>query len=278
MTALVHSPTALADADLAEAVLGAVRFVVEKERLRGQIEATSTDAAALPTGFVTLLMTDIEGSTALLRRLGDRYGPLLNDVRGTIRVAVARASGREIDARADEFFAVFSARPPRWTRRWPSSALGNREWPDDLDVRVRVGIHSGRPTADRRRLYRAGRDTTARLCTAAHGGQILLSAATRAAVGNPAPAGSGSAAWGAIACPASRMPRCSCRRWGRAPEPLSTAARRRGSARRDRRASVAAIGQAWRETSGAAASTGLTFPPGGVPRSIMAARWASPAS
>jgi hypothetical protein len=107
MTALVHSPTALDDADLAEAVLGAVRFVVEKERLRGQIEATSTDAAALPTGFVTLVMTDIEGSTALLRRLGDRYGALLNDVRGAIRVAVLRASGREIDARADEFFAVF---------------------------------------------------------------------------------------------------------------------------------------------------------------------------
>src|SRR5882672_8617873 len=107
MTALVHSPTALDDADLAETVLGAVRFVVEKERLRGQVEATSTDAAALPTGFVTLLMTDIEGSTALLRRLGDRYGALLNDVRGILRAAVSRASGREIDARADEFFAVF---------------------------------------------------------------------------------------------------------------------------------------------------------------------------
>ena len=71
MTALVHNPTTLSNADLSEAVLAAVRFVVEQERARGQIQATSTDAAALPSGFVTLLMTDIEGSTALLRKLGD---------------------------------------------------------------------------------------------------------------------------------------------------------------------------------------------------------------
>ena len=69
MTALVHDPTVLDDPGVAETVLAAVRFVVEKELLHGQIQATSTDAAALPTGFVTLLMTDIEGSTRLLRRL-----------------------------------------------------------------------------------------------------------------------------------------------------------------------------------------------------------------
>src|SRR5438270_378887 len=107
MTALVHDPTILDDPALAETVLDAVRFVVEKDRLHGQIQATSTDAAALPTGFVTLLMTDIEASTVLLRKLGDGYGALLNAVRGILRAAVSRADGREIDARADEFFAVF---------------------------------------------------------------------------------------------------------------------------------------------------------------------------
>src|SRR5881296_4556435 len=71
MTALVHDRTILDDPDLAKTVLDAVRFVVEKDRLLGQVQATATDAAALPTGFVTLLMTDIEASTALLRRLGD---------------------------------------------------------------------------------------------------------------------------------------------------------------------------------------------------------------
>ena len=190
MTALVHSPSALDDAKLADAVLGAVRFVVEKERLRGQIDATSTDAAALPTGFVTLLMTDIEESTALLRRLGDRYGALLNDVRSTIRVAVSRASGREIDARADEFFAVFE-RPAAAVEAAVAiqRALGSHAWPDDLEVRVRVGIHSGRPTLTDAGYIGLAVHTTARLCTAAHGGQVILSAATRAAVGESASAG-----------------------------------------------------------------------------------------
>src|SRR5438445_10514388 len=85
MTAIVHDPTVLDDPGLAETVLAAVRFVVEKERAHGQIQAPSTDAAALPTGFVTLLMPDIEASTALLRRLCDRSADLLNDLRGLLR-------------------------------------------------------------------------------------------------------------------------------------------------------------------------------------------------
>jgi len=190
MTALLHGPTVLDDADLAETVLAAVRFVVEKERLHGQIKATSTDAAALPVGFVTLLMTDIEASTALLRKLGDGYGALLNDVRGMVRRAVLQASGREIDARADEFFAVFE-RPAVALEAAVAMqrALGSHAWPDRVDVRVRVGIHSGRPTLTDVGYIGLAVHTTARLCAAAHGGQIVLSAATRAAVGASAPAG-----------------------------------------------------------------------------------------
>jgi len=145
MTALVHDPTILDDPALAQTVLDAVRFVVEKDRLHGHIPATSTVAGALPSGFVTLLMTDIEASTALLRRLGDRYGTVLNDVRGILRAAVSRAGGREIDARADEFFAVFE--------RAVSATRVDRR---------RRGAHSGRrpqrpPDPDRRRLHRGGR-------------------------------------------------------------------------------------------------------------------------
>jgi class 3 adenylate cyclase len=187
MTALVHDPRLL-DADLTDTVLAAVRFVVEKERLHGQIQATSTEAAALPTGFVTLLMTDIEASTALLRTLGDGYGALLNDVRGMVRTAVLRASGREIDARADEFFAVFD-RPAAALEAAVAlqRALGAHAWPDDLDVRVRVGIHSGRPTLTDAGYIGLAVHTTARVCAAAHGGQIVVSAATRAAAGDAAP-------------------------------------------------------------------------------------------
>jgi class 3 adenylate cyclase len=190
MTAIVHDPTVLDDPGLSETVLAAVRFVVEKESLHGQIQATSTDAAALPTGFVTLLMTDIEASTALLRRLGDRYGDLLNDVRGILRAAVSRASGREIDARADEFFAVFErAQAAIEAAVGIERALGDRTWPDDLEVRVRVGIHSGRPTLTDVGYIGLAVHTTARVCSAAHGGQIVISGETRAAVGKSAPPG-----------------------------------------------------------------------------------------
>ena len=190
MTALVHDPTILADPDLAETVLDAVRFVVEKDRLHGQIQATSTAAAALPTGFVTLLMTDIEASTALLRRLGDRYGALLNDVRGILRTALLRAGGREIDARADEFFAVFEGAAAAIEAAVAiQRELGNRAWGDGLEVQVRVGIHSGRPTLTDAGYIGLAVHTTARLCSAAHGGQIVVSAATRAAVGASAPTG-----------------------------------------------------------------------------------------
>jgi class 3 adenylate cyclase len=190
MTALLHDPAVLNDPGLAETVLAAVRFVVEKERLYGQIQATLTDAAALPTGFVTLLMTDIEASTALLRRLGDRYGDLLNDVRGILRAAVLRASGREIDARADEFFAVFErAVAAIEAAAAIQRALGHRVWPGDLAVRVRVGIHTGRPTLTDVGYIGLAVHTTARVCSAAHGGQIIVSGETRTAIGKSAPVG-----------------------------------------------------------------------------------------
>jgi class 3 adenylate cyclase len=190
MTALVHDPTVLDDPGVAETVLAAVRFVVEKELLHGQIQATSTDAGALPTGFVTLLMTDIERSTGLLRRLGDRYGDLLNDVRSILRTAVLRAGGREIDARADEYFAVFEQAPAAVEAAVAvQRALGKRRWPDDLDVRVRAGIHSGRPTLTEVGYIGLAVHTTARVCSAAHGGQIVVSSRTRVAVRTTTPTG-----------------------------------------------------------------------------------------
>src|SRR5262249_8791760 len=105
MTALVHDPAVLSRPNLVKTVTGAVRRAVENERLRGQVEARAGELSTLPTGTVTFLLTDIEGSTALLRRLRDRYAALLADVRAVIRGVLHRAGGREVDARADEFFA-----------------------------------------------------------------------------------------------------------------------------------------------------------------------------
>ncbi|HKW94663.1 MAG TPA: adenylate/guanylate cyclase domain-containing protein, partial [Methylomirabilota bacterium] len=189
-TALVHDPAVLDDPDLAETVLDAVRFVVEKDRLRGQVPATATAAAALPTGFVTLLMSDIENSTGLLRKLGDRYATLLDELRGILRAAVVRVGGREIDARADELFAVFARAPAAVEAAVAiQREIVGRSWADKVDLRVRVGIHSGRPTLTDAGYIGLAVHATARICSAAHGGQILVSAATRTAIGTSAPAG-----------------------------------------------------------------------------------------
>ncbi len=155
--------------------------------ITGQLESErrhATDTAALPTGFVTLLMTDIESSTLLLRRLGDRYGELLNDVREILRSAISRAGGREIDSRADEFFAVFEAALDAVeTAAAIQRELASRSWPDGLEVRVRMGLHSGQPTITDTGYIGLPVHTAARVCSAAHGGQIVLSDATRSAVG-----------------------------------------------------------------------------------------------
>ena len=186
MTALVHDPAVLGDPRLAETVLAAVRFVIDKDRGYGHVEATATTAAALPAGFVTLLMSDIEGSTALLRRLGDRYRDLLNDVRDIQRAAVSRARGREIDFRADEFFAVFErAADAVKAAVTMQRAMRERDWPEGLDVRVRIGIHSGQPTLTDAGYIGLAVHAAARVCSAAHGGQILVSGVTRDAVERP---------------------------------------------------------------------------------------------
>jgi len=162
----------------------------ERKHAAAHIRATAIDAAALPTGFVTLLMSDIEASTGLLRKLGDRYGALLNDVREVQRAAIRRAGGSEIDARADEFFAVFErAAAAVETAVAVQRELGRRTWTDAAEVRVRIGIHSGQPTLTDVGYIGLAVHTTARVCAAAHGGQIVVSAATRAAIGTSPPTG-----------------------------------------------------------------------------------------
>jgi class 3 adenylate cyclase len=190
MTAIVHDAAALDDPGLAETVLAAVRFVVEKERLQGEVLARSTDAATLPTGFVTFLFTDIEESTSLLRRMGDPYGTLLNDVRGIIRHAVLRGGGREVDARADEFFAVFEQVAPAIDAALGiHRTLAAKTWGDGVECRVRAGIHSGSPTLTDAGYIGLSVHTAARVCQAAHGGQTVVSGRARDAVRDSMPAG-----------------------------------------------------------------------------------------
>ena len=190
MTALVHDRAVLDNPDLVKTVTAAARMAVENERLRGQVEAQASEARTLPTGHVTFLLTDIEGSTGLLQRLGDRYAALLAEVRAIIRSSVHRAGGREVDARADEFFAVFDRAPTALEAALAiERSLQGRAWPDRVEVKVRAGIHSGRPTLTDSGYVGLAVHTVARIGSAAYGGQILLSAAARDAVGRARPAG-----------------------------------------------------------------------------------------
>ena len=155
----------------------------EKHHAIRQFQATATLDKALPTGLVTFLMTDIEGSTALLRRLGDRYGVLLNDIRDTLRSSIVQRRGYEIDARADEFFAVFEhAMDAIEAGMAIQRTLIAKDWPEKLDVRVRMGIHSGQPTLTDTGYIGLCVHTVARVSAAAHGGQIVLSGETMTAI------------------------------------------------------------------------------------------------
>jgi predicted ATPase/class 3 adenylate cyclase len=134
----------------------------------------------LPTGTVTLLFTDIEGSTRLLQELGsDRYVWALEEHRRLLREAFARHGGVEVELQGDSFHYVFAnASDAVRAAAAGQRALVEHEWPDAA-IRVRMGIHTGAPVVSGN-LY-AGLDVhrAARLMSAGHGGQVLVSQATR---------------------------------------------------------------------------------------------------
>jgi predicted ATPase/class 3 adenylate cyclase len=129
---------------------------------------------ALPTGTVTLLFTDIEGSTRLLQELGARYVDALETHRRLIRAAAAACDGAEVDTQGDAFLIAFSR---------ASDAVGAATQAQralaETPVRVRMGIHTGEPTQTREGYVGVDLHRGARVMAAAHGGQVLLSGATR---------------------------------------------------------------------------------------------------
>lgn len=156
---------------------------LRNERLQAETRRRGVDVAGMPRGRVTFLMTDIEGSTALLRDLGERYARLLRDVRTLIRKSVRDHAGHEVDARADEFFAAFK-RPAHAleTALEIHRRLSAREWPERRQVCVRIGIHTGRTTLSESGYVGIAVHTVSRVCSAGHGGQTLLSAAAHDAL------------------------------------------------------------------------------------------------
>jgi class 3 adenylate cyclase len=180
----------LRDPDLARTVTAAVKLAIENQWMHSEIQARASEARTLPTGFVTFLFSDIEDSTGLVRHLGDRYERFLGEVRRLLRASIAAAGGREVEVRADEMFAVFeqAAAGVEAAVAIQRSVLG-RSWPDRLPVRIRIGLHAGRPTLTDTGYLGLAVHTAARICFASHGGQILLSRAVVDAVAGSAPAG-----------------------------------------------------------------------------------------
>jgi len=156
--------------------------------ITGQLR--SQGPRSLPAGAVTLLLTDVEGSTALLARLGDRYAGLLSDMRRQLRSATRRAGGREVDARADEYFAAFAHAPDAISAALAiQRSMAEHPWPDGVAVRVRIGIHSGRPTLTDSGYVGLAVHAVARISAFARGGQIILSGKVLRALGSELPTG-----------------------------------------------------------------------------------------
>jgi class 3 adenylate cyclase len=140
-----------------------------------------------PSGTVTLLFTDIEGSTQLVQQLGEGYGAFLNDHRRLLRAAVGAAGGYEVDCRADELFAAFQrANDGVAAAVAVQRNLDTRSWPEGARVRLRIGLHTGEPVVEGGDYLGLDVNRAARICSAGHGGQILLSESTRAVVGEDA--------------------------------------------------------------------------------------------
>ena len=148
-------------------------------------------AKHLPTGTVSFLFTDIQGSTELLHRLGDqRYGEVLLEHQRLLREAFAQEEGAEVDTQGDAFFVAF---PRAWNAVVAAvaaqQALASHPWPEDVAVRVRMGIHTGEPTLVGDHYVGLDVHRAARIAATGYGGQVLLSERTHAMAQARLPAG-----------------------------------------------------------------------------------------
>ena len=146
----------------------------------------------LPVGTVTLLFTDIEGSTHLLEQLGERYTGVLAEYRSLLRTTFHAHDGHEVDTQGDSFFVAFARATDAVSAAVEMQrTLFAHAWPNGLKMRVRIGLHTGEPTLTDTGYVGLAVNTAARVCFAAHGGQIVLSSAARKAVEASMPAGVG---------------------------------------------------------------------------------------
>jgi class 3 adenylate cyclase len=144
----------------------------------------------LPAGTITLLFTDGEGSTHLLQQLGDRYAELLTRCRNLLRTALHTYRGHVVDAQGDAIFAAFArASDAILAAVTAQRELASYSWPDAVAVRVRMGLHTSEPSHVAEVYVGLDLHYAARIMSAAHGGQVLLSHTTRDLVEHDLPEG-----------------------------------------------------------------------------------------
>ena len=154
------------------------------------VRAYDRGVPELPGGTVTFMFTDVEDSTQLLKRLGDGYRDVLTSHRRIIRDAFTARDGIEIDTQGDAFFFAFPrARDAVTAAVEAQRAHAAEAWPGEVDVRVRMGLHTGEPAIHEEGYVGLDVVRAARICTVGRGGQILLSETTRALVGSGLPEG-----------------------------------------------------------------------------------------
>ncbi len=179
LCALVHDPALSADPELLDGVAAALALALDRSRLESMVHAQAAEVSDLPTGTVTFLHADIEGSTELLERLGDRYAGVLAEERRLLRQICRAAGGHEVDSRADEFFAVFpSGSSPAGAALGIQRRLRTQAWPNGVSVKVRIGLHSGTPQLADEGYVGVDVHIAARIGAAGHGGQVLASETT----------------------------------------------------------------------------------------------------
>src|SRR5215472_739339 len=144
----------------------------------------------LPTGTVTLLFTDIEGSTRLLQQLGNRYADVLLEYRQVLRAACQQWNGHEVDTQGDAFFAAFVRAIDALSAAVDvQRTLAAHSWPEEASVSARMGLHTGEPSVAAEGYVGLDVHYAARLMSAGYGGQVLLSQTTRDLVEHGLPEG-----------------------------------------------------------------------------------------
>ena len=156
----------------------------------GRVGGILGTISGLPSGTVTFVFSDIEGSTALLKALGDGYGDVLDTHRRLMRSCFSERGGVEIDTQGDAFFFAFPRARDAVSAAVEAQRLhATHAWTDGHAVRVRMGLHTGEPAVGSEGYLGIDVVRAARLCTVGRGGQVLLSETTRSLVGGSLPDG-----------------------------------------------------------------------------------------